>query len=169
MIADLAPLGAPEPLSGHHACDAFDSGEPTLDAWLKRKALANQASGASRTYVLCRGNEVVGYYALAAGSVDQAVVPGRVRRNMPDPVPVIVLARLAVSVGEQGKGLGRGLMRDAMLRARTAASEIGIAAVIVHALNERAKAFYLRCGFVDSPIEPLLLAARLKDIESALG
>ena len=163
------PLRAPEPLYEGHQVDAFQCGVPSLDAWIKRRAGANQKSGATRTFVVCRGERVKGYYALAAGSVDHRQAPSRVRRNMPDPIPVVVLARLAVATGEQGAGLGRALVRDALLRIRAAAAEIGVAAVLVHALNDSAKRFYLACGFVESPIDPLILAARLKDVEAALG
>ena len=166
---DRPPLRAPEPLHEGHRVDAFQCGVPILDAWLKRSAGTNQQSGASRTFVVCRGEQVVGYYALAAGSVDRHQAPGRIRRSMPDPIPVVVLARLAVATGEQGSGLGRALVRDALFRIRAAAGEIGVAAVLVHALNDGAKRFYLTCGFAESPIDPLILVARSKDVEAALG
>ena len=165
----LPPLTAPEALNDGHQLDGFDSGEAGLDAWLIRKARANQARGASRTYVLCRGEAVVGFYALAAGSVSHDHLPRKAKANMPDPIPVIVLGRLAIASAEQGRGLGRALLRDALLRIASVAGEVGIAAVLVHALNERAKAFYLNCGFSVSPIEPLTLVARIKDIRAALG
>src|SRR3989338_1924179 len=111
-------LLAPVPLADRHDVEAFASGAPTLDAWIRRKARANQASGASRTYVLCRGERVVGFYALAAGSVSHDLSPRKLRQNMPDPVPVIVLGRLAVDASEQGNGLGRALLRDGVLRGR---------------------------------------------------
>ena len=166
---DRPPLRTPEPLHERHRVDAFQCGVPSLDGWLKRRAGTNQQSGASRTFVVCRGEQVVGYYALAAGSVDHHQAPGRVRRNMPDPIPVVVLARLAVATGEQGAGLGRALVRDALFRIRAAAGEIGVAAVLVHALNDGAKRFHLTCGFAESPIDPLIPVARLKDVEAALG
>ncbi|MET3791760.1 GNAT superfamily N-acetyltransferase [Aquamicrobium terrae] len=136
---------------------------------MRRRAHANQISGASRCYVLCRGDRVVGYYALAAGSIAHAMPSRRHRQNMPDPVPVIVLGRLAVARSEQGNGLGRALLRDALLRISAAADAVGIAAVLVHALDERAKAFYLNCGFAISPIDPLTLIARIHDIRAAMG
>ena len=163
------PLRAPEPLHEGHRVDAFQCGVSSLDAWIKRRAGTNRKSGASRTFVVCRGEQVKGYYALAAGAVDHHQAPSRVRRNMPDPIPVVVLARLAVTTCEQGSGIGRALVRDALFRIRAAAGEIGVAAVLVHALNDAAKRFYLTCGFVESPIDPLILAARLKDVEAALG
>ena len=169
MSKHRSPPGAPQPLNEAHQVESFSCGEQTLDLWLKRRALANQTSGASRTFVVCRDTTVHGYYALAAGSVDRSAAPGRLRRNMADPIPVVVLARLAVTTSEQGSGLGRALVRDAVRRIRTAASEIGIAAILVHALNHRAMRFYLACGFVESVIDELILFARLKDIEAALG
>ncbi len=169
MSEPPAPLRAPEPLSEAHHVGSFSCGEPALDHWLKRRALANQNSGASRSFVVCREAAVHGYYALAAGSVDRRAAPGRLRRNMADPVPVVVLARLAVAASEQRSGLGRALVRDAVRRIRSAASEIGIAAILVHALNDRVKRFYLTCGFVESVIDESVLLARLVDVEAALG
>jgi predicted N-acetyltransferase YhbS len=123
-----APLSPPEPLTADHEIDAFASGEQTLDDWLRRRARANQASGASRTYVVCEGRRVVGYYALATGAIAQAKVPGKFRRNMPDPIPVVVLGRLAVDRNYQGRGLGRAMFRDAAKRVAKAADTIGIRA-----------------------------------------
>jgi len=162
------PLHAPEPLGADHDVAAFSSGEPSLDAWLKRRAAANQVSGASRTFVLCRGRKVVGYYALAAGAVDHAQASRRLRQNMPDPIPVIVLGRLAIDQSEQRQGLGQALLRDAVLRVASAAETIGVAALLVHALNERAKRFYEDFGFSVSPISPMTLMLRIADIEAAL-
>ena len=161
-------LRAPEPLGPDHEVEEFDSGASGLDTWLKRRARGNQVSGASRTYVLCRDRRVVGFYALAAGSVTHDHLEGRSRRNMPDPVPVIILGRLAVDHREQGQGLGRALLRDALLRVHAAAREIGVAAVLVHALDDRARAFYLSNGFSPSGIEPLTLMMRLVDIAAAV-
>jgi len=162
-------LRAPEPLNEDHRVDAFASGAATLDAWLSRKARANQASGASRTYVLCRGRRVVGFYALAAGSVSHDLSPRKLRQNMPDPVPVVVLGRLAIDASEQGNGLGRALLRDAVLRITAAAHEVGIAAIVAHALNDRAKAFYLRYGFTETVIEPMTLFARIRDVKATMS
>ncbi len=162
-------LCAPEPLNEDHLVDAFASGAATLDAWLKRKARANQASGASRTYVLCRGRRVVGFYALAAGSVSHDLSLRKLRQNMPDPVPVVVLGRLAIDASEQGNGLGRAILRDAVLRITAAAHEVGIVAILVHALNDRAKAFYLGSGFSETAIEPMTLFARIKDINATMS
>jgi GNAT superfamily N-acetyltransferase len=159
------PLSAPEPLNERHVLDEFECGELTLDEWLRRRALANQVSGASRTFVTCRGAHVVGYYALAAGGITSSEAPGRVRRNMPDPIPVMVLGRLAVDRREQGKGLGALLLRDAVARTRRLAQEMGMVGLLVHAISQDAKRFYQHWGFVESPHNPMTLVARLKDLE----
>ena len=148
-------IGRPEKLSPEHDLSEFDSGEPVLDEWLRRRALQNEASGASRTYVVCAGKRVVGYYTLAVGAVAHAEAPGRVRRNMPDPVPAMVLGRLAVDKAFQGRHIGAGLLRDAVLRTVQAAEIGGIRAILVHAISEAAKRFYEGYGFVSSPVDPL--------------
>lgn len=169
VTRQLDPLRAPEPLNADHQIDGFSSGAPTLDGWLKRKARANQVTGASRTFVLCRGERVVGFHALAAGSVGHDLAPRKLRQNMPDPIPVIVLGRLAIDASEQGNGLGRALLRDAVLRIAAAAHEVGIAAILIHALNDRAKAFYQIAGFAESAVEPMTLFARIKDVKALMG
>ena len=158
---------APEPLAANHALERFESGAITLDQWLKRRAAANQASGASRTYVVCEADQVVGYYALASHAVAAVAATGRVRRNMPDPVPVVVLGRLAVARSHQGQGLGRALFHDAARRVTFAAETIGIRALLVHALSEEAKAFYLRLGLDPSPLDPMTLMVTVADLRSA--
>jgi GNAT superfamily N-acetyltransferase len=162
------PLSAPEPLQEHHDVTAFDSGEESLDTWLKRRALANQVTGASRTYVVCEEGRVVAYYALATGSISQSQVSGRIRRNMPDPIPMVLLARLAVDRTRQGKGLGRGLFRDAAMRVSQAADLIGIRGIYVHAISEAARAFYLQLGFIESAQVPMTLVITLQDIRANL-
>ena len=161
-------LEAPTPLQPDHDLSSFTCGEPALDAWLRQRALRNERTGASRTYVLADSSRVVGYYALAAGSLAPAYAPGRIRRNMPDPVPVMVLGRLAVDRGWQGRGLGRALLRDAVLRTLQAAHVAGIRALVVHALHEQAAGFYTRAGFTASPFDPLVLVVLLKDAAAAL-
>jgi GNAT superfamily N-acetyltransferase len=162
-------LSAPEALANHHKLAAFDSGIVSLDEWLKRRARQNQASGASRTFVVCDDGQVVGYYALTSSAVDLTAAPGRFRRNMPDPIPVVVLGRLAVARSHQGQGLGRALFRDAGLRVVYAAETIGIRGLLVHALDEDAKAFYLRLGLEVSPLEPMTLMTTVADLRAALG
>lgn len=148
-------ISAPDPLCADHELTSFNSGSPALDDWLRRRALPNQDSGASRTYVILAANRVVGYYALAAGAVAQADATGRTRRNMPNPVPVMVLGRLAIDTNFQGRGLGRALLRDALLRTLQAADIAGIRAMLVHAISDEAKRFYERCGFQPSPVDPM--------------
>jgi GNAT superfamily N-acetyltransferase len=159
---------APEPLATHHQLAAFDSGVPALDDWLKRRAAQNQANGASRTFVSCEGNVVIGYYALASSAVASAAAPGRFRRNMPDPVPVVVLGRLAVTKSHHGQGLGRALFQDAARRVIHAAEAIGIRGLLVHALSNDAKAFYLRLGLDESPLEPMTLMVTVADLRAAM-
>lgn len=161
-------LTAPSPLHETHQTGSFNSGVPVLDDWLKRRARANQASGASRTYVVCEGEQVVAYYALSSGAVEIGSATGRLRRNMPDPVPVAVLGRLAIAQSRQGRGIGRALMRDACKRVLQAADIIGIRGMIIHALLPEAKAFYLALGFEASPLQPLTLMATLADLQAAL-
>ena len=158
----------PEKLSSIHDLSIFNCGEPTLNNWLYRRALQNQESGASSTYVITAGKGVVGYYTLAAGSVARETAPGRVRRNVPDPVPVVVLGRLAVDLEFQDRGIGRALLRDAVLRSLQAAHIIGVRAILVHALSDEAKAFYESWGFVSSPVNPMTLMVTVAEAKKAL-
>jgi GNAT superfamily N-acetyltransferase len=158
------PLARPEPLADTHDFTAFSSGVAALDEWLRRRARANQASGASRTFVVTDDGRVVGYYALAPGAITVASSAGRFRRNMPDPIPVATLGRLAVDRSQQGQGLGRAMFRDCALRVAHAADTIGIRGIVVHAISEPAKAFCLALGFDPSPAEPMTLMATLADI-----
>ena len=158
---------APELLTADHDLGDFDSSTPSLDDWLRRRAQANQASGASRTFVLCDDDRVVGYYALAASAVAPEAAPGRFRRNMPDPIPVAVLGRLAIDKSHQRQGLGRALFRDAALRVIAAADSIGIRGMLVHAISDEAKAFYVGLGLDVSPLEPMMLLATVADLKAA--
>jgi GNAT superfamily N-acetyltransferase len=168
-MEEVSALSPPEPLADHHDFGDFQSGESSLDDWLRRRARGNQASGASRTYVVCEGKVVVAYYALASGVIAVESAPGRFRRNMPNPIPVAVLARLAVDRKWQGKGIGRALFRDAAQRVAHAADAIGIRGIVVHAISEEAKNFYVRLGFDPSPSEPMTLMVTLSDVRSALA
>lgn len=161
----MTPLSPPETLCDAHDIDDFRSGELSLDDWLRRRARANQISGASRAFVVRRGARVIGYYALSAGAIASNEAPGRLKRNMPNPIPVFVLGRLAVDRAEQGRQLGSLLLRDAILRTRAAAKLGGIAGLLVHAISENAKQFYLRRGFIECPNNPMTLVARLKDFD----
>ncbi len=163
-----SPISAPEKIAPGHDVSAFDSGESLLDHWLRRRALANEESGASRTYVVRAAGRVVGYYALANGAVARGEVTGRVGRNMPDPLPVMVLGRLAVDRAHQGRGLGTALLRDAVLRTLQAAGIAGIRAILVHAISEDAKKFYERRGFTPSPVDPMTLMITVADAGKAL-
>lgn len=155
MSSESNRLSAPEKLSPDHDLSQFHCGEPALDDWLRKRALQNEESGASRTYVVFLARRVVAYYALAVGAVAHVDAPGRVRRNMPDPVPVMVIGRLAVDQTAQGQALGPALLRDAVLRTVQAAEIAGIRAILVHAISEHAKRFYEKWGFITSPIEPM--------------
>lgn len=161
-------LAPPQPVNEQSDVGSFDSGVPSLDEWLKRRARANQASGASRTYVVCKEQRVVGYYALASGAVAIEEASSRLRRNMPDPVPVAVLGRLAVDRSFQNRGLGRAMIRDAAMRVVQAAGLIGIRGILVHAISPEARAFYLAVGFEASPLEPMTCMATLADIQATL-
>ncbi len=155
-------LSAPQPLTAAHRVDDFSCGEPALDEWLERRAMANQASGASRTFVVAdQDNRVYGYYAMAAGAIAHRLATGGVRRNMPDPVPVMVLARPAVDTRAQGLELGGAMLQDAVQRAVVVSQNVGVRALLVHALHDRAKQFYEHYGFQASPVDPMMLMLRL--------
>lgn len=152
------PLGAPVPLTAGHDTSCFACRRSSLNTWLVKRALANAVSGASRTYVVCAAEgRVVGYYALSAGSIAAAAASGRLRRNMPDPLPVIVLGRLAVDTEWAGLGVGSGLLKDAVIRSIQASALIGVRALLCHAIDDEAVSFYAKHGFVASPVEPLTL------------
>ena len=166
----MAALAAPTPLTGAHACNSFHSGKASLDDWLQRRALRNQSEGASRTYVVTErgGDAVLAYYALAAGSVEPDAATGAVRRNMPSPVPVVVLARLAVDRRLQGQGIGKALLKDAVLRTVAAADVSGVRAMLIHALDAEAAAFYRRFGFAPAPMDDLTLMLPLKSLKALI-
>lgn len=153
----------PHPIGPAHELDQFDCGVPTLNEWLKRRAHRNEIEGASRTFVSCIGRRIVGYYSLAAGSVLRDMATGKVRRNMPDPVPIVLIGRLAVDERAPGRHLGADLLQDAVLRIIGAAETVGLRAILVHALSDSAKAFYKRHGFDESPIEPMTLMIAIED------
>jgi GNAT superfamily N-acetyltransferase len=164
----LAALSAPEPLASTHDLDAFDSGVGPLDEWLKRRAQHNEAEGASRTVVVCSGRRVVGYYSLAAGAILRSAATPKVRRNMPDPAPVVLLGRLAIDRAWQGKGLGGDLLRDAVLRTLNAADLIGVRAILVHAISEDARTFYEQHGFRGSPVDRMTLMITIDEAQRML-
>lgn len=160
-------LSAPQALAASHRLDGFSCGEPSLDEWLTRRALANQLSGASRTFVVTdQDARVVGYYAMAAGAVSHQAATSGVRRNMPDPIPVMVLARLAVDYRAQGIQLGGALLQDAVHRALIVSQNAGVRALLVHALHEQAKQFYEHYGFQESQQHPMTLMLRLNTLKA---
>lgn len=161
-------LRAPEPLGQQHELASFDCGIDSLNFWLQQRALKNQHNNASRTYVVCEHHQVKAYYSLATGAITPDTTTGRFRRNMPSPIPVVILGRLAVDRRHHGKGLGRSLLRDAALRVVQAADLIGIRGMIVHALDDDARRFYLSLGFSPSPLEPMTLMISLQDIRALL-
>jgi predicted N-acetyltransferase YhbS len=154
----LSSLGPPVPITAEHDTSSFHCQHEPLNDWLRKRALPNAMNGATRTYVVCaQERRVVGYYALAAGSLDVASAPSRLRRNMPNPLPVIVLGRLAVDDTWSGRGIGGGLLKDAVLRSVQAAQLIGACALMCHAIDTEAKTFYARHGFVESPTQELTM------------
>lgn len=164
----MAHLSSPTPVSPDHELDDFDSGELSLDEWLKKQAHKNQLSGASHCFVISNGKQVIGYYCLSAGAISHESAPKKMRRNMPNPLPVLVLGRLAIDQHFHNQGLGSALLRDAMIRAVSAGGETGVFAILVHALSEQAKRFYLSSGFVESPIQPMTLLMTLETIRQIL-
>jgi GNAT superfamily N-acetyltransferase len=166
-------FGDPEPLDRNHLIEGFDSGRPSLDVWLLEHSRTAAAAGSARTYVAVDAEQrrrVVGYHSLAAASVERQTATARAAKGMPRyPVPVVLLARLAVDRSVQGRGLGSWLLRDAMLRTFAASETIGVRAMLVHAIDDEARSFYLRHGLEASPTDPLHLMILVKDIAAALG
>ncbi|HEY8055064.1 MAG TPA: GNAT family N-acetyltransferase [Terriglobales bacterium] len=167
-LSEPLPIGPPERITAGHDLEEFDCGESSLNQWLRSRALANEDSGASRTYVTSSGKRVVGYYSLATGAVARDLGTGRVRRNAPDPVPVIVLARLAVDRRFQHRGIGKDLLRDAVLRSLQAAEIASVRAILVHTLSPAAKAFYQGFGFMPSPTDDGMLMIPTAQARKAL-
>lgn len=161
-------LRSPEPLTDAHDLAAFDCGSASLNTWLARRAMANQGSGATRTYVVCQGRRVIGYFALAAGAIISADSTGRFRRNMPEPIPVVLLARLAVDRTHHGKGIGSALMADAIKRVLASADAIGVRGMVVHAIDEQAWQFYRGLGFEPSPSQPMTLMITVGQLRASL-
>ena len=162
-------LSSPHPLSDLDDFSLFQSGVSSLDDWLKRRARSNQTSGASRTFVVCDGTRVVAYYALASGAISIDAALGSFRRNMPDPIPIVLLGRLAIDQAWQGRGLGRALFRDCALRVTQAADILGVRGIVVHAISEPAKTFYQAIGFEVSPADPMTLMVSLADVRALTG
>lgn len=163
-------ISAPEKLGPAHDTDGFDSGVAALDLWFRRHALASQRADTARTFVVCQGKTVVGFHSLAVGAIDQASAPARVTQGIGrHPIPVMLLARLAVDRRHAGQGIGRGLLKDAILRTTQAAELAGIRAILVHAKDAAARSFYEKYGFEPSPLDPLQLLLLMKDARKASG
>ena len=153
----MGSIKRPELLDSKHNVLDFNCGNETLNDWLKKRALKNQKQGASKTFVICDDKQVVGYYALATGSVERINVPKSLARNMPNPIPVIVLGRLAIDKKIQGEKLGSALLKDAIRRTIFISENVGVKALLVHAISEEAKRFYLHHNFIESPVESMTL------------
>ena len=163
-------LKKPEPLSKDHNLTDFNSNYPELDEWLKKYALQAKMSGSATTFIVADDNLVVGFYSLTVGQVDVNEASERVKKGMGKyPIPVVVLARLAVHHVYQGRGIGRGMLRDAILKTFQIAEQGGVRALLVHAIDERANAFYKRFGFEPSPIRENQLLLLLKDAKKIIS
>lgn len=158
---------SPQRITIDHIVKDFDCGESSLNDWLKKRALKNEQSDASRTYVVCCESAVVAYYALHLGEIRHVDAVRNIKRNMPDPIPAIVLGRLAVDINHQGKGLAKGLMKDMFLRAIQVSDLAGTKAVLVKALNENVTAFYQSFGFVQSKTDPFLLMKAINEVRAS--
>lgn len=166
----LAPLRAPQPLDASHRLEGFDCGRPGLDDWLVRHARQAQSSGSAKTYVVAQAQRVVGYFSLTVGQIDTLEAPERVRKGMGAyPVPVVILARLAVARQMHGQGVGIGLLKDAIRRTVAVSEQAGVRALLTHPLDDEAARFYLRFGFEPSPARTQQLLLLLKDARKLLG
>lgn len=162
-------LSVPVPLTAEHQLASFDCGEPALNDWLRNWALKNE-SRFSRTYVVCEGNQVVAYFCISAGAVERAAAPGKVRRNAPDTIPVSVIGRLAVSRDYAARGLGANILSDALRRIAVASQSIGIGAVLVHAKDDAAKRFYMKCAeFIEYPADSRTLFLPIETVVAAFS
>lgn len=161
-------LSPPTPIEPEHDCASFSCGNNMLDNWLKHRAYTNQKTNASRTYVVKGEGKVVAYYSLAAGSISHAEATGKLKRNMPDPIPMVILGRLAIDAAFQGQGIGRALFRDAGLRILSAANIIGIRGVLVHAISDEAVAFYQSQGLLPSSGNTRTLMITISELQTAL-
>ena len=159
----------PEHLQPTHSTQEFDCGVVTLNNWLKNRAIKNEEMGGSRTYVVCYEKRVVGYYCLASGSVIHSEAPGKFKRNMPDPIPVMILGRLAVDRNHQKRGIGTGLIKDAIIRTYQASEIVGVRGILIHALNEEMKERYVnKYGFTASTVHRLTVMATLAELKMLL-
>lgn len=163
-------LSAPQPLDVRHRVEEFDCGKPALTDWLLRHAHQAQRSGSARTFVVCDGDRVAGYFSLTVGQIDTLEAPERIRRGMGQyPIPLVILARLAVDLDYQGRGLGFSLLQDAIHRTLAIAEQAGIRALLTHPLDAEADAFYRRFGFEPTPEKERQLILLLKDARRLAG
>jgi GNAT superfamily N-acetyltransferase len=163
-------LAVPQPLEASHRLDGFDCGKPALDLWLTRHARQAQGSGSARTFIVTDDERVAGYYSLTVGQVDTLDAPAQVRQGMGQyPIPVVILARLAVARRDQGRGIGLAMLRDAIRRTLTIAEQAGIRALLTHPLDDQAAGFYERFGFVRSPLREQQRLLLLKDARRLIG
>ncbi|MFA7436654.1 GNAT family N-acetyltransferase [Castellaniella sp.] len=162
-------LTAPQALDAEHVLDGFECGEPSLDDWLVRHARQAQGSGSAKTYVVMDGARVVGYYSLTVGQIDTLEAPERVRGGMGAyPIPVVILARMAVARDDRGRGIGVSMLQDAIWRTLAIAEQAGVRALLTHPIDEEASRFYLRFGFEASPVRDQQLLLLLKDARKLL-
>jgi ribosomal protein S18 acetylase RimI-like enzyme len=162
-------LRPPEPISATHDLASFDCGNEDLNDWLKRRALPSEGRSA-RTSVLCDGQRVAGYYCLATGSIErESLSSAKLRKNLPDPIPILVLGRLAIALDCQGRGLGKALLKDAILKTIAASEIAGVRALVVHAIDDAAASFYRRYGFAPSPLNPRALLLPIETAKAALA
>ena len=159
----------PVPIHSELILHEFDSGNVVLNDWLRKRALNNEKIHASRTFVVCENKTVIGYYSLAVGSVYREFVTSQLRRNMPDPIPVMVLARLAIDIGWQAQGLGSRLVKDAVLKTCKASQYAGIKAILVHAIDQQAVKFYKAKGFHSSSGDERMLMLSLQEVKRSIA
>ncbi|SOC88547.1 Predicted acetyltransferase [Curtobacterium sp. 314Chir4.1] len=166
----MAVLRRPRPITQHDDTSQFECGKPTLTSWLQIRAIRNEAGGASRTFISIddETDRIAGYYCLAASSLQSAGVPGSLRRNMPDPIPVVLIGRLAVDLAFQGLGLGASLLQDALVKSIEASRLVGARAVIVNAIDDEAAAFYERFGFAVIPETSRCMYLLVADAEATI-
>lgn len=163
------PIFGPERLSSEHQLGAFDCGVDSLNDYLKDRATSDQSAEKSRTYVICRGRRAIGFFSLAAASVESAEATARAARGQgAQPIPAILIGRLAVDIAEQGRGIGEALLIEALTKSVHAADTIGARVVLVHAIDDRVRGFYSRYGFESSPTDALHLMMLMKDIRKSL-
>jgi ribosomal protein S18 acetylase RimI-like enzyme len=147
----MGEITAPEAINSNHRIDRFNCGVDSLNDWLNKRALKNEKNNASRTYVVCSGMNVAGYFSLATGSIELSETPGKIKRNMPSPIPVMILGRLAVDIDYQDRKVGKGLIKEAVLKTILISEKVGLKGLLVHALNDNARYFYKAHGFIEFP------------------